>query len=66
LSRIWLGCSRSVTCYLIIAMDMYRKINQLITQVVADMNWLLANCSEAEAKPYIEMLGDQSRLHRAA
>ena len=35
-----------------------RSLQRLITQVMADMNWLLANCSEAEAKPYIELLGE--------
>ena len=35
-----------------------RSLQWLITQVIADMNWLLANYSEQEAKPYIELLGE--------
>ena len=34
-----------------------RSLQRLITQVMADMNWLLANCPKAEVKPYIELLG---------
>ncbi len=35
-----------------------RSLQRLITQVMADMNWLLANYSEQEAKPYFELLGE--------
>ena len=36
-------------------------LQRLITQVLADMNWLLANLSEAEAKPYLELLAEINR-----
>lgn len=36
--------------------DRMRYLLRLLTQSLADINWLLDNLSEQEAKPYIEML----------
>ncbi len=43
-----------------------RSLQRLITQVMADMNWLLANCPKAEAKPCIELLGEINEQYCAS
>ena len=42
------------------------RLQLLIAQVVADMNHLLKHYSEAEAKPYIELLGEINEQYCAS
>ena len=46
--------------------DRMRYLLRLLTQSLADINWLLDNLSEQEAKPYIEMLVEINDGYRAS
>jgi len=46
--------------------DRMNRLKLLIVQLVADMNYLLKHYSEAEAKPYIELLGEINEQYCAS